>query len=115
MLEEGNQSRGNTHNLVGSNIHEIDIFVVIDGELVVVAAGVAANELVVFVQRRIRLGNDVFIFCVSREEYVLFGNERTHQDVLNAKFVDFLRHFLGDTRLGLVKNLTSGRVNNILA
>ena len=115
MLEEGNQSRGNTHNLVGSNIHEIDIFVVIDGELVVVAAGVAANELVVFVQRRIRLGNDVFIFCVSREVHVLFGNERPHQDVLNAKFVDFLRHFLGDTRLGLVKNLTSGRVNNILA
>jgi len=84
MLKEGDQSGGDAHNLVGGNIHIIDLFVVVDRELVIVTAGIAAQEFVVFIQRSVCLSDDIFIFSVGGEIDVIFGHVRAHEHVLNA-------------------------------
>jgi len=65
MLQERNQSSGNTHNLVGSNVHKVDIFVVVYSKLVVETARITTNKFVVFIHRGIGLGDDIFIFSIS--------------------------------------------------
>jgi len=65
MLKEGDQGCGDTHNLVRRDIHEIDILIVVNCELVVVAAGVAPNEFVVFIHWSVCLRNDIFILGIG--------------------------------------------------
>ena len=106
MLKEGNQRRGDAHDLVRSDIHVVDVLVISDNELLTVTAGVAAQELIVFVQRRVCLGDNEFVFGVGRQILILVGHKRPNKHILNAKVADFFRHFFCDPRFSLENYLT---------
>ena len=78
MLEEGDQRCRNAYDLVWSHIHVVDIFVIVDSKSGGVAAGVAVQELIVFIQGSIRLGNNVLVFRVSRKIDIFISDKRAH-------------------------------------
>ncbi len=113
MLQERNQRSADAHHLIRSHIHVIDVLIVINREGGMEAAGIAVQKLVVFVQRRVRLRDNVLIFRVGGEIYIFIRNKRAHPDFFQTEGADFGCHFGGHAGFSLKKHFFGDRVFDV--
>ncbi len=77
MLEERDQRSADPHDLVGSNVHILQLRGRREDETGVIAAGHAATDkLIMLVKQRIRLRNNIAIFGIGRQVFGISGDER---------------------------------------
>ena len=75
VLEERNQRRGDRHQLVRRDVHQLDVLGLGHDEVAVVAARHRRRrELALLVDRRVRLGDDVALLLERRVELDLVGD-----------------------------------------
>ena len=114
VLEEGDQTSGNTHNLIRSHIHVIDIFIIIDCKLIMETAAVAPDEFIVFVYRSVCLGDDIFVLRVSTHVNILVTYKGSNQNLFNAKGFDLLCHGWRDPCFSFINDFAGLGISNVL-
>ncbi len=95
MFQEGDERRADADDLPGRNIHVIHPARRHNQKLLVVSHRDAViGKLPQFIQRRVRLRDDVVVLVVGRQIHRVVGDERHHRHFLDAGLRQLLRQRL---------------------